>query len=730
MRFLLRRWALHLFAALGTAAFGVLFYLKNAYGIYPSRAALAVLGIALPLFFLIAVVSNQWLWPIWQGLNRTRRREALGITLAALLAGTWLFAPPLPDFNQPLTLRIESTGEQGILQQGSQVQVDAVVGMDGQPIPLERFTRQGEWQVTKDGGLVSDQARARLELQSQAPGGVLVFFHYTPQGGAARVTWNGLARSAMDLSAHWDETQPLVLRGPGLLALPFGQALLAAVLSGLYLLGMAALTLAVLLVIFALAGPRAETVVFVLALAAIGLVFLAFKATYLQADDAHSMGDTVSYSISAELPLTSKPFWAGKRSFTIPLAMKMLGISSSNYYERSVQIRFALFQTRFSAFSWLALALTLALAAAFPGRTGEKSGGFPGAPSRALGVALYTATLAVGLSQTISLWDGLLLSESLAFSLLALMLAGWVGLVTWLPQIQSALLRWLCLGLTSLATLLYAFTRDSNGYFVLAGAALLAAAGFYHHRLAGVRRELLAYGAAGVLVFAALTLSMTIGNRWQVFIYDRLGLQVLLDPQATQFFADQGLPVNDQLLQITSMRGSVYQKLIDESPDFAPVKAWVNCCGKTAYAHYLLSDPLRTLTQPFTVWRRLVDGGVEGYRHAANDIEPLPEHVFAVNALIFNHQGGVALFFAAVALLATLAAFDRRAGPLPFFVAVLALPIAPMMFVIWFGEPMEIERHAVQLSVQLRLAGLVGLFWLVQVIFQKFKKVDPVLNSN
>jgi hypothetical protein len=36
---------------------------------------------------------------------------------------------------------------------------------------------------------------------------------------------------------------------------------------------------------------------------------------------------------------------------------------------------------------------------------------------------------------------------------------------------------------------------------------------------------------------------------------------------------------------------------------------------------------------------------------------------------------------------------------------ILLISLYPMMFIIWHGNPMEIERHATQLGIQFRLAG-------------------------
>ena len=152
----------------------------------------------------------------------------------------------------------------------------------------------------------------------------------------------------------------------------------------------------------------------------------------------------------------------------------------------------------------------------------------------------------------------------------------------------------------------------------------MAAGWLVNRRLSKFKRYILVYSVAAVVIFAAQTASMNYGNRWQAFIDDRLAMVILKDPAATQFFAHGGLPVSDDLMQVTGMDGYYYQPLFDHSPAFQPVRDWVNCCSKSVYAKYLLSDPLRTLGEPFAQWQVLLNGNIRGYRNPSYGVVPLP----------------------------------------------------------------------------------------------------------
>jgi len=129
---------------------------------------------------------------------------------------------------------------------------------------------------------------------------------------------------------------------------------------------------------------------------------------------------------------------------------------------------------------------------------------------RWLSVALFGLTLVFGMSMEVSLWDALVLSESLSFSLLALMLACWACLLIYLPAIRLAWIRWILVALTIVVTILYTFTRDSNIYFVVSAVAVLVFGWLIDQRLIRLKAYILVYAGAVIAIFLAGYISMSL----------------------------------------------------------------------------------------------------------------------------------------------------------------------------------------------------------------------------
>jgi len=267
-----------------------------------------------------------------------------------------------------------------------------------------------------------------------------------------------------------------------------------------------------------------------------------------------------------------------------------------------------------------------------------------------------------------------------------------------------------------LVSLLYAFTRDSNLYFLLICAAVFILALLVRK----IDRAAWFYVAAVALLAVLNTASLSGGNRWQIFIYDHLAARILPDPAATAFFANAGLPVSPELRQITGMVGYEYHDLLINSPAMQPVRDWVNLKGKTVYLQYLLSRPIQTLLEPIQQFNRLVNGSNQVYLYPRFLPLSIPERVTWITSLFYSHS---IWMLAGLFLLGASASWFYWTGPLsrsPLALVIFALLISiyPMMFIIWHGEPLEIERHAVQIGIQIRLAGWLALPLLLDALLQ------------
>jgi hypothetical protein len=428
-----------------------------------------------------------------------------------------------------------------------------------------------------------------------------------------------------------------------------------------------------------------------LLMCAITAIFLLGKLATPAFDQAQYFRDTASYASMADVPVTSAYFWAGERPFTLPLFFKLIGVSSQNYQTPGVMAVVAGWQIGLSIFCWALLGLVLAWSLR----------------SHWIGGLAYGFILIFSLSYEIGKWDVLLLSESISFSLFALLLAAWILLLSLLSRLTRGVARFACLASTILVTVLYTFVRDSNIYYVVIGAAMFAGAALLYKRWKPIRGYLLAYLACALILLAAQNASISLGNRWQIFIYDQMAYRIIPNKQALAYFVRAGLPVNDQLLKIPKMRGAVYQDLMLHSPEMETVRQWTNAHGKATYFGYLLSQPFSTIIEPVQEASTLLNGTGMDYRVPSSPGLSVPRVLRGVTRLFFPRAP--VWVYAAIWLVLLGACtvgfiYDQQAAAW-LTAAVLLISMVPLMFLVWHANPMEIPRHADQIAIQFRLAG-------------------------
>ncbi|HSB64978.1 MAG TPA: hypothetical protein VLD65_00275, partial [Anaerolineales bacterium] len=272
---------------------------------------------------------------------------------------------------------------------------------------------------------------------------------------------------------------------------------------------------------------RYKSILSVLIYIAILGIAIGIKWSYHTFDAEKYFYDTASYASVADLPLTTPQFWAGLRPFTLPLLYKLLGVTSANYKDLWVMQRVYLVQSSLSLVSWAILGVVFASIA----RT------------RWVRPLIFGMVLAFSLVYDISRWDLLLLSESIAFSLFALMLGGWVGLLTMPLSWRKSPRAYLVLVCVVIITLLYSFTRDSNPYFIVMAAAVFVLVSLF--RNTGLPRKIvIIYLVAVALVFIAQEASSNASNRWQLYMYDHIALRFTDTPEFVDYFARAGMPIS------------------------------------------------------------------------------------------------------------------------------------------------------------------------------------------
>jgi hypothetical protein len=380
------------------------------------------------------------------------------------------------------------------------------------------------------------------------------------------------------------------------------------------------------------------------------------------------LGDTQTYRDAAALPVLSLDFLAGNRAFVVPLVWKLLGGDGSIVVGQLVV----------SIAAWLVLALAVAAVVRHPA-------------AKALGLWLV---FVLSLSSPVTQWDHALMSESISFSTLAL-LVGTSLLALNRPS-------WARLAVALLAGLAWVMVRDTHAYAALVVAPALAVA--YAVR----RRTLLLAALAGTLaILGTSLLAASHGGRGDTPIRDAIWIRLQHeDPGAMAWLQAHGY---SGLYDANTPR--VYRSFLLHHPlwvarqpleDRATVATFSSTDRLTAlYTPHVDgydSESVRTTGSPAYVWR--IPGWLE---------EPFWPH----------HPGrlGIELL---VVLGLTAAALALGGRPDRRFAAALVILLAvyPQLVVVWHVSGQEVDRHALGAAAQVRIAALLFLVVSVDVLGQ------------
>lgn len=433
-----------------------------------------------------------------------------------------------------------------------------------------------------------------------------------------------------------------------------------------------------------------------------GLIFLAFvfvKIQIFNLDQDQIFPDTKSYAIVADAPLFQKPFWAHERPFTYPLLFKALGIRGEFYLiPEDAFSKATLFQIAFSIVCWTSLGLSIALTI----------------KSRWLKWIAFLVILLFALSLDISQWDRILITESVATSLFALLIGLMsMGLKMWEEFDKSNIYTLLLYAVGFLGiTTLFSFSRDVNGYLILM-CALLLLLGLIPRRSSRIPASIIALSVASLMlgVFIIQNKSADVGRRWLGPFWNVFYARILPNETALSYFVQEGLPLDtdtQQALQELDRRD--FLKLRDD-PKYKPMVDWIRDNGKSTYIKLLLINPLHSMRLPLDYTHQLISPDSSEYRRTTR---PTPRWSSQMSNIMYPKTTEFLLIgLLVLGILTLITAWIQFLRPwwlVPWF---LLLTAYPLMFIIYHGDAIELERHAMQVGLQLRLAGWMMLVYLL-----------------
>jgi len=403
----------------------------------------------------------------------------------------------------------------------------------------------------------------------------------------------------------------------------------------------------------------------VLAVLAVGVVGWAGLRYHTFVGEPVVWTDTRLYEQVAAASLWSGGFWAGPRTWGLPLLYKLVSGDSHR----------ALAQFLIADFCWLALAVASARAVC----------------ARLLRVAVFGLVLAFSLLPVIIQWESDLMSDSLGLSLTALLLAAWLELLR-RPN-------WWRMGAVTAVTLMWVGTRDDHAYVVLFTTPLIALSLF--------RREHRAIKAAllvGSLAVAGLGFaSAEVGVRWSEGFRQTMYTRLVRDPAIDAYFKKHA-GAGDW---VSNKGRRVYVEFLVTHPWYtlsAPFSSRATdtyAPGRPSYKAVLAPDT------------RFDDATARWYRPV------LP--AFIVKVLYVPDAIVVAAIAVLVAIMA--AAYAAIRG----WRAIWAVPAAgllvfyPHALMVWHAAAADLDRHSLVNAVTLRLSTLLLVVFIADAVWSSHR---------
>ena len=170
------------------------------------------------------------------------------------------------------------------------------------------------------------------------------------------------------------------------------------------------------------------------------------------------------------------------------------------------------------------------------------------------------------------------------------------------------------------------------------------------------------------------------------------------------------MPVSPALMNLAGEFANGQDRAFYNDPALEPYRRWLQESGKSCYMKWLLSNPVRSLTRPLEEFTDLMGiRKLQSFLFSRSFSPILPGRV---ESLLFIWQQALFAFLLAIAM-AGVALLSRawqvnKAWWVPI---VMTLLIFPHYFIIWHGDILGIERHAISAGIQLYL-GLWIMVWL------------------
>jgi hypothetical protein len=323
-------------------------------------------------------------------------------------------------------------------------------------------------------------------------------------------------------------------------------------------------------------------------------------------------------------------------------------------------------------------------------------------------------------SVDISFWDRVLLTESLATSLFVLLIALLIisGLLIEKAYKGPVWLQVLLVGIILLAGILYTFIRDTDGYFLLFLAGfMLVGVCFPLIRKAALFPAYLSVALGFLVIFWLGNTSANIGKRYVPPMLHVFAYRFIPQEQSRDFFLAHGMPFDNKIASIDSLSLHELNSHLVTDPSIKRLIAWLGEDGEQLTMQYLLSHPGYFLFGPLGDVQHIINGQYAEYRMTANT--PVPSRISWLSAFAYLRFEWLPILFLVLALAAIGLIFQKsnRGRIIWFTVLAMFLTAYPLAVIGWHGDTNDIERHSVQVAIQLRLASWILLGLIIERMY-------------
>jgi len=398
------------------------------------------------------------------------------------------------------------------------------------------------------------------------------------------------------------------------------------------------------------------------------ILYIAFQwSSHLRVSEALWLPDSIDYIFPAKTFAWNEPgLWTHTKPWGTAVLYKLTGSSP---------VTIDAVQTVLSALAWLILAWVFARII----RTGW------------LKVTGFAIILGFSLAPSVQMWNHIIQSESLSISLMVLILAVWLSLLqAW---------RW-----DKVIFLVFLFawwigTRETNVFLSFLIASLLLIVGLVYK---GQRF----YWAVSVLLVLFGYANMQISElptipRWLYPLTNTVLHRILPNEEFLLYFEAKGMPTSPELLALSGGFADSGNFAVFNHPALDEMERWLYRRGKDIYIQFLIYHPVYTLTSPWQHTRELL-APKELSSYAPDQYAPVLAWLFG--AVFFLDSLWLVLLLAVLVFILLFAKKSWQGMPVVWLMLGFLALFFPHFYLVWHGDAAEVGRHAIQASVQLRLA--------------------------